>query len=66
MDGKKLYETMLARMPPSRNAKPAAEAWNLDTALEATPVGRALKEQLEPEQREKLKSVTGIPLLDKQ
>ena len=39
MDGKKLYETMLARMPPSVNAKPPADAWCLDTALEATPVG---------------------------
>ena len=39
MDGKKLYETMLARMPPSMNAKPPVSDWNLDTALEATPVG---------------------------
>jgi hypothetical protein len=39
MDGKKLYETMLARMPPSVNAKPPVEDWNLDTALQATPVG---------------------------
>jgi hypothetical protein len=39
MDGKALYETMLARMPPSLNAKPPLSDWNLDTALEATPVG---------------------------
>jgi hypothetical protein len=39
MDGKQLYETMLARMPPSVNAKPPASEWNLDTALQATPVG---------------------------
>jgi hypothetical protein len=39
MDGKRLYETMLSKMPPSMNAKPPVSAWCLDTALEATPVG---------------------------
>ena len=39
MDGKRLYEVMLERCPPSVNAKPPLAAWNLDTALEATPVG---------------------------
>jgi hypothetical protein len=39
MDGKKLYETMLAKMPPSLSAKPPVEAWSLDTALEATAIG---------------------------
>ena len=39
MDGKELYTQMLRRMPPSANAKPPLEAWCLDTALEATPVG---------------------------
>ena len=39
MDGKRLYEVMLERCPPSVNAKPPLSAWNLDTALEATPVG---------------------------
>lgn len=28
-----------AKMPPSVNAKPSPADWNLDTALEATPVG---------------------------
>ena len=39
MDGKMLYETMLARMPPSVNPKPSLADWNLDTALEATSIG---------------------------
>lgn len=42
MDGRQLYTQMLARMPPSVNAKPPLEAWCLDTALEATPVGASL------------------------
>ena len=33
MDGKKLYETMLAKMPASVNPKPDPSEWNLDTAL---------------------------------
>ena len=39
MNGKVLYETMLARMPPSVNPKPSPADWNLDTALEATSIG---------------------------
>ena len=39
MDGKKLYETMLQRMPPSMNPKPSPDDWNLDTALEQTSIG---------------------------
>lgn len=39
MDGKQLYTEMLRRMPASQNAKPDVDAWCLDTALEATPVG---------------------------
>jgi hypothetical protein len=42
MDGKELYTQMLRRMPPSANAKPPLEAWCLDTALEATPVGASV------------------------
>ena len=37
----------MARFPPSLNAKPPVDAWNFDTALNATPVGRAIKEKLE-------------------
>jgi hypothetical protein len=43
MNGKVLYETMLARMPPSVNPKPSPADWNLDTALEATSIGALLK-----------------------
>ena len=39
MDGKQLYTEMLRRMPASQNAKPDVDAWCLDTAREATPVG---------------------------
>ena len=39
MNGKVLYETMLARMPPSVNPKPSPADWNLDTALDATSIG---------------------------
>lgn len=45
-DGKKLYEQMLSRLPASKNSKPSVGAWSLDTALEATPVGRAIKVKL--------------------
>jgi hypothetical protein len=38
--GKVLYEEMLAKMPPSMNPKPAPSDWNLDTAFEATSLGR--------------------------
>ena len=65
MDGKKLYETMLKRMPPSVNPKPDVSQWNLDTALEATSIGRTIKAKLEPEVRDKLSSITGLPLIDK-
>jgi hypothetical protein len=34
MDGKKLYEVMLEKMPPSVNPKPDPKDWNLDTAFE--------------------------------
>ena len=64
MDGKKLYETMLAKMPPSVNPKPDPKDWNLDTAFEATPVGRSIKESLSDEQLAKLKETTGFPILD--
>jgi len=57
MDGKKLYEQMLAKMGPSKNTKPAPEDWNLDTALDATPVGRRIKEELDGDIKAKLKEV---------
>lgn len=65
MDGRALYEQMLAKMPPSVNAKPSPEAWCLDTALEATPVGRYVKTQLNAEQLAAVKKLTGLPLVDK-
>jgi len=57
MDGKKLYEQMLLKMGPSVNAKPPLEDWNLDTALEATSIGRSIKEQLDADQLAKLKEI---------
>ena len=44
MDGKKLYEEMLTKMPKSVNEKPSASEWNLLTAFKSTPVGRNIIE----------------------
>jgi len=65
MDGKKLYETMLERMPESQNAKVSPEEWNLQTALEATPIGRQILEKLDDEQKATVKGLKGLPLIDK-
>ena len=65
MDGKKLYETMLAKMPESVNEKPPVSEWNLDTAFESTALGRKIKGSLSEEQLEQLKDTTGFPGLDK-
>ena len=65
MDGKKLYETMLAKMPESVNKKPPVSEWNLDTAFESTALGRKIKESLSEEQLKQLKETTGFPGLDK-
>ena len=65
MDGKKLYETMLAKMPESVNEKPPVSEWNLDTAFESTALGRKIKESLSEEQLKQLKDTTGFPGLDK-
>ena len=66
MDGKKLYETMLAKMPASVNPKPDPSEWNLDTAFEATKLGRTIKENLDDEQIATLKKTKGFPGLDKE
>lgn len=65
MDGKKLYEEMLAKMPPSVNPKPDPSEWNLDTAFESTKLGRSIKESLSEEQLQTLKDTKGFPGLDK-
>jgi hypothetical protein len=65
MDGKKLYETMLERMPASKNAKVSPADWNLLTALEATPVGRNLIDQLDDQQKAQAKSIDKMPFFDK-
>eukprot|EP00227_Mantoniella_beaufortii_P003685 CAMPEP_0197617602 /NCGR_PEP_ID=MMETSP1326-20131121/61115_1 /TAXON_ID=1155430 /ORGANISM="Genus nov. species nov., Strain RCC2288" /LENGTH=273 /DNA_ID=CAMNT_0043186497 /DNA_START=35 /DNA_END=856 /DNA_ORIENTATION=+ len=65
MDGKKLYEVMLERFPPSMNPKPPVSEWNLDTAFQSTKVGRSIKESLTEEQVASLKDTTGFPLIDK-
>lgn len=65
MDGKKLYEQMLEKMPTSVNPKPDPSEWNLDTAFEATPVGRKIKESLSEDQLKTLKETKGFPGLDK-
>jgi len=64
-DGKKLYETMLERMPASKNAKVSPADWNLLTALEATPVGRNIIDQLDDQQKAKAKSIDKMPFFDK-
>jgi hypothetical protein len=64
MDGKKLYEVMLEKMPKSVNEKPPVSEWNLDTAFESTSLGRSIKENLSDEQKEQLKNTTGFPFLD--
>jgi hypothetical protein len=65
MDGKKLYDVMLEKMPKSVNEKPPVSEWNLDTAFESTSLGRSIKENLSDEQKERLKNTTGFPFLDK-
>ena len=65
MDVKKLYETMLAKMPESVNKKPPVSEWNLDTAFESTALGRKITESLSEEQLKQLKDTTGFPGLDK-
>jgi len=64
MDGKKLYEVMLEKMPKSVNEKPPVSEWNLDTAFESTSLGRSIKENLSDEQKEQLKNTMGFPFLD--
>jgi hypothetical protein len=64
MDGKKLYAEMLQKMPESVNKKPTLDEWNLDTAFEATKLGRLLKEKMSAEQLTQLKETTGFPGLD--
>lgn len=64
MDGKKLYAEMLQKMPESVNKKPTLDEWNLDTAFEATKLGRSLKEKMSAEQLTQLKETTGFPGLD--
>ena len=61
MDGKKLYETMLAKMPASVNPKPDPSEWNLDTAFEATKLGRTIKENLDEEQSRRSKRPKASP-----
>ena len=65
MDGKKLYETMLAKMPASVNPKPDPSEWNLDTAFEATKLGRTIKENLTKNKSRRLKDQR-LPGLDKE
>lgn len=64
MDGKKLYEVMLDRMPASQNAKPSIDDWSLDLALEQTSIGRQIKENLTEEQLKQVKELKGFPVLD--
>ena len=64
-DGKQLYKTMLERMPASKNAKVSPADWNLLTALEATPVGRTIIDNLDEEQIAKAKSIDKMPFFDK-
>ena len=64
MDGKKLYEQLLMKMPKSVNEKPKASEWNLLTAFKATPVGRTLIEQMTDEQVKQAQETTGLPYLD--
>lgn len=65
MDGKQLYETMLERMPESKNTKVSPADWNLHTALDATPVGRKILEQLDEDQKSTVKGITKLPVVDK-
>jgi hypothetical protein len=64
-DGKQLYATMLARMPPSMNRKPPVTDWSLDLALQQTALGRALRDKLSDTDLERAKRTRGWPGVDK-
>ena len=64
MDGKKLYEQMLQKMPKSLNEKPLVDEWNLLTAFKSTGVGRSLIEKMSEEQIKQAEETTGLPFLD--
>jgi hypothetical protein len=64
MDGKKLYEEMLTKMPKSVNEKPSLSEWNLLTAFKSTPVGRNIIEQMSDEQVKWCEETTGLPYFD--
>ena len=64
MDGKKLYEEMLTKMPKSVNEKPSPSEWNLLTAFKSTPVGRNIIEQMSDEQVKWCEETTGLPYFD--
>ena len=64
MDGKKLYEEMLTKMPKSVNEKPSASEWNLLTAFKSTPVGRNIIELMSEEQVKACEETTGLPYFD--
>ena len=65
MDGKKLYEEMLTKMPKSVNEKPNPSEWNLLTAFKSTPVGRNIIEQMSEEQVKWCEETIGLPYFDK-
>ena len=64
MDGKKLYEEMLTKMPKSVNEKPSPSEWNLLTAFKSTPVGRNIIEQMSEEQVKWCEETVGLPYFD--
>jgi len=64
MDGKKLYEEMLTKMPKSVNEKPNLSEWNLLTAFKSTPVGRNIIEQMSEEQVKWCEETVGLPYFD--
>ena len=64
MDGKKLYEEMLTKMPKSVNEKPNPSEWNLLTAFKSTPVGRNIIEQMSEEQVKWCEETVGLPYFD--
>ena len=64
MDGKKLYEEMLTKMPKSVNEKPSPSEWNLLTAFKSTPVGRNIIEQMSEEQVKWCEETIGLPYFD--
>ena len=64
MDGKKLYDEMLTKMPKSVNEKPNPSEWNLLTAFKSTPVGRNIIEQMSEEQVKWCEETVGLPYFD--